>query len=49
MIGKIICTVCDCVIGTLSKPEITDRDIENISVSVSCDCGGAAALEIQPQ
>ena len=46
MIGKIICTGCHCEIGTLSKPEITDMDIENISLSVSCDCGGSTILEI---
>ena len=46
MVGKIICTVCNIVIGTLSKPEITDMDIENISLAVSCDCGGSTILEI---
>jgi len=47
MTGKIICTFCNIVIGTFSKPEITDMDIENISLAVSCDCGGSSGLEIQ--
>jgi len=30
-----------------TTPEITEMDVENISLAVSCDCGGGALLEIQ--
>lgn len=39
MIKTIKCTTCEEILGTLEKPEITDQDISEYQVMVSCSLG----------
>lgn len=49
MKAYLICQTCNLNIGTLEKPIINQYDIDSYDGTVTCDCGGACILVIQPE
>lgn len=49
MIYQIKCSVCDSVMGTLEKPAITERDIEDYAAMMTCENGHSSSVLSPPE